>query len=101
MLACSSALSILTFLAYAMSSTSTVHPGVGIRGFVLLTPLPVISMFRFYRAASRGGYDSPLMITMTEPIVIISNTLFAAGAVWMLYAPWGRDVLLKLFLLEP
>lgn len=100
MLACSSALAILTFLAYAMSSSSTIHPGVGVHGFVLLTPLPVISMFRFYRAASRGGYDSPLMITLTEPIIITSNALFAAGAIWMLYAPWGRELLLRLFLLE-
>lgn len=81
----SAALSVLTFEMYAMSPHALEAAGPGVRGFVLLTPLVVIAMFRFYRAARRGESDSPLHIAVGDPVVVVCTSLFILGAVACLY----------------
>jgi len=92
MLAVSASLAVVTFLMYAMADDGRTAEGLpGVRGFVLLTPFVVISMFRLYRAAARGGCDSPLAIIAADSAMAVSNLCFIVGAIWFLYVPWGEE----------
>lgn len=97
MLSISASLAMVTFLMYAMADDGRAAEGLpGVRGFVLLTPFVVASMFRLYRSASRGGYDNPLTIVATDLVMAASNLCFVVGAVWFLYVPWGEQFIERL-----
>jgi decaprenyl-phosphate phosphoribosyltransferase len=93
LLAVSAAVSILTFLGYAMSDHAERLIGSACRGFSLLTPLVVIAMFRFYRGSRSGRYRSPLDIGFRDPIVLIASVLFVVLSVILLYVPAACEFL--------
>lgn len=93
MLAVSAACSVITFLMYALSDHAAPVAGPGVHGLALLTPLVIIAMFRFYRAALRGLSDSPFAIMTQDAVVIACSALFAVCAAALLtIEPFGRAV---------
>lgn len=93
MLAVSAACSVITFLMYALSNHGSADAGPGVRGLALLTPLVIVAMFRFYRAALRGLSDSPAAIMTQDAVVIACSALFALGATALLaIEPLGKAV---------
>jgi hypothetical protein len=66
-------------------------------GFALLTPLVLIVMHRFYRNASEGRSDSPLVAILSDRIIQLGSFLFAAGILACLYVPGVEHLLQKLF----
>lgn len=93
MLAVSAACSVITFLMYALSDHAAPVAGPGVHGLALLTPLVIIAMFRFYRAALRGLSDSPFAILTQDAVVIACSALFAVCAAALLtIEPFGRAV---------
>ena len=93
MLAVSAACSVMTFLMYALSSHATAEAGPGVHGLALLTPLVIIGMFRFYRAALRGISDSPFAIVTRDGVVIACSVVFAVSATALLtIKPLGEAI---------
>ncbi|MFG0328637.1 MAG: UbiA prenyltransferase family protein [Phycisphaerales bacterium] len=97
MLGVSASLAIVTFVMYSLSEHAALEVGAEVRGFILLTPLVVIVMFRIYRVALRGLSDSPLHILLTDPIILASSVAFGVAAALVLYVPFVGERLRTLF----
>jgi hypothetical protein len=80
MLSVSAACAIACYLMYSMSDHAIAAARGDVRGLVLLTPVVMLAMFRMYRAALRGTYDSPFAIVVSDPIVVICSCVFALGS---------------------
>ena len=89
-------LSTMMYVTYALSSHASEIFGARAMGFALLTPLVLIVMHRFYRNASEGRSDSPLVAILSDRIIQLGSFLFAAGIVVCLYVP-GVERLLEEF----
>ena len=74
-------LSTMMYVTYALSSHAREIFGARAMGFALLTPLVLIVMHRFYRNASEGRSDSPLVAILSDRIIQLGSFLFAVGIV--------------------
>ena len=90
-------LSTMMYVTYALSTHAQQIFGARSMGFALLTPLVLIVMHRFYRNASEGRSDSPLVAILSDRIIQLGSFLFAAGILACLYVPGVEQVLQKLF----
>ena len=90
-------LSIMMYVTYALSTHAQQIFGARSMGFALLTPLVLIVMHRFYRNASEGRSDSPLVAILSDRIIQLGSFLFAVGILACLYVPGVELVLEELF----
>ena len=81
MLGVSAGAAVLAFLMYCLSPHALEAAGPGVRGLAMLTPLVLIAIFRFYRAAMTGESDSPFAIVTWDAVVLACSTTFAVAAV--------------------
>ena len=90
-------LSTMMYVTYALSTHAQQIFGARSMGFALLTPLVLIVMHRFYRNASEGRSDSPLVAILSDRIIQLGSVLFALGILACLYVPGVEQVLQNLF----
>ena len=90
-------LSTMMYVTYALSSHAREIFGARAMGFALLTPLVLVVMHRFYRNASDGRSDSPLVAILSDRIIQLGSLLFAAGILVCLYVPGVERVLEEFF----
>lgn len=97
LLGVSAVLAVVAYLMYALSEHSRSLFGVRSIGFALLTPLVLIVIHRFYRAANTGSSDSPLSVLRQDNTVIASIILFIIGIAVTLYVQPVQSILETLF----
>lgn len=97
LLGVSAVLAVVAYLMYALSEHARALFGVRSIGFALLTPLVLIVIHRFYRAANTGTSDSPLSVLRQDKTVIASIILFIVGIIVTLYVQQVKSILETLF----
>lgn len=93
----SGVLAVSAYVTYAMSEHALEAVGPHVRGFVFLTPIVVVVLFRAYFDALSGRSDSPLRIFMADPLIVSANILFVVLSILILYAPPVGELLARPF----
>ena len=88
LLALSAALATTTYLMYALSPHAESLFGPRAMGFALLSPLVVVTIYRFYLRATVGLSDRPLDALVEDRVIQLSVVLYGVGTVASLYAPY-------------
>lgn len=88
LLALSAAMAMTTYLMYALSPHAESLFGPRAMGFALLSPLVIVTIYRFYLRATVGLSDRPLDALVEDRVIQWSVVLYGIGTVASLYAPY-------------
>jgi len=91
LLAVTGAVSMMSYLVYALSDHARHIFGVRATGFALLAPLVLIVIHRLYLRANSGRADSPVAAVVADRSARVATVLFAVGVLAVLYWPPVAD----------
>jgi decaprenyl-phosphate phosphoribosyltransferase len=87
LLAVTGALTMMTYLSYALSDHARGIFGVRATGFALLAPLVLVVIHRLYSRANSGKADSPVAAVLADGAARTATVLFGAGVLAVLFWP--------------
>jgi decaprenyl-phosphate phosphoribosyltransferase len=87
LLAVTGALTMMTYLSYALSDHARGIFGVRATGFALLAPLVLVVIHRLYSRANSGKADSPVAAVLADGAARTATVLFGVGVLAVLFWP--------------
>ena len=91
------AVTMMSYLLYALSDHAREIFGARATGFAVLAPLVLIVIHRLYLRANSGRADSPVSVVLTDRSASVATVAFVAGVLLTLFWPPAEHALDALF----